>query len=185
MGRKKPPEAAAGHDTLVLRTKTLLASMAHGRTDRTSRRAEIPPPEEAALRAAPQRGVAAEGGRPPLWTPLVEESQPSGLSSPYTHAPCWLKVSLSSKLRRRPPQLPPAVLFGQKLGQGWKFVKTCPILKVLRKGFSIVENLSGLCGNIFSLFRKPQLYFGEKSQNWSNYNNFTDFPYCPCLSVQC
>ena len=51
-GRKKPPEAAAGHDTLVLRTKTLLAGMAHGRADRTSRRAEIPPPEEAALRAA-------------------------------------------------------------------------------------------------------------------------------------
>ena len=47
-GRKKTPEAAAGHDALVLRTKTLLASMAHERTDRTSRRAEIPPPEEAA-----------------------------------------------------------------------------------------------------------------------------------------
>ena len=46
LGRKKPPEAAAGHDTLVLRTKTLLAGMAHGRADRTSRRAEIPPPEE-------------------------------------------------------------------------------------------------------------------------------------------
>ena len=59
LGRKKPPEAAAGHDTLVLRTKTLLAGMAHGRADRTSRRAEIPPPEEAALRAAPQRGAAA------------------------------------------------------------------------------------------------------------------------------
>ena len=86
-GRKKTPEAAAGHDTLVLRTKTLLAGMAHGRADRTSRRAEIPPPEEAALRAAPQRGAAASGSRPPLWTPLVEESQPSGLSGPYTHAP--------------------------------------------------------------------------------------------------
>ena len=48
MGRKKTPEAAAGHDTLVLRTETLLAGMAHGRADRTSRRAEIPPPEEAA-----------------------------------------------------------------------------------------------------------------------------------------
>ena len=70
-GRKKTPEAAAGHDTLVLRTKTLLASMAHECTDRTSRRAEIPPPEEAALRAAPQREAAAFGGRPPLWTPLA------------------------------------------------------------------------------------------------------------------
>ena len=114
LGRKKPPGAAAGHDTLVLRTKTLLAGMAHERTDRTSRRAEIPPPEEAALRAAPQRRAAAFGGRPPLWTPLVEESQPSGLSGPYAHAPCWLKVSLSLKLRCRAPQLPPAALFGQK-----------------------------------------------------------------------
>ena len=42
-GRAKPPEAAAGHDTLVLRTEA---------------------PEEAALRAAPQRGAAAFGGRP-------------------------------------------------------------------------------------------------------------------------
>ena len=58
-GRKKTPEAAAGHDNLVLRTKTLLASMAHECTERTSRRAEVPPPEEAALRAAPQRGAAA------------------------------------------------------------------------------------------------------------------------------
>ena len=66
-GRKKPPEAAAGHDTLVLRTKTLLAGMAHGRADRTSRRAEIPPPEEAALRAAPQRGAAAEALGGLLW----------------------------------------------------------------------------------------------------------------------
>ena len=123
LGWKKPPKAAAGHDTLVLRTKTLLACMAHGRADRTSRRAEIPPPEEAALRAAPQRGAAAFGGRPPLWTPLVEESQPSGLSGPYAHGPCWLKVSLSLKLRCRAPQLPPAVLFGQKTGQGRKLIK--------------------------------------------------------------
>ena len=34
--------------------------------DLTIRRAEIPPPEEAALRAAPQRGAAAFGGRPPF-----------------------------------------------------------------------------------------------------------------------
>ena len=77
-GQKKSTEAAAGHNTLVLRTKTLLASMAHERMDLTSRRAEIPPPEEAALRA--------EGGRPPLRTPLVEESPPSGLSGQYAHA---------------------------------------------------------------------------------------------------
>ena len=83
LGRKKPPEAAAGHDTLVLRTKTLLAGMAHGRADRTSRRAEIPPPEESTKGGGRLRREA-----PP---PLVEESQPSGLSGPYAHAPCWLK----------------------------------------------------------------------------------------------
>ena len=115
-GRKKPPEAAAGHDTLVLTTKTLLASMAHEYTDRTNRRAEISPPEEAAPRT---KG----GGHPPLWTPLVEESQPSGFSGPYTHAPCWLKASLSLKPRCCAAQLPPAVCSRQTIGQGWKLVK--------------------------------------------------------------
>ena len=43
---EKTPDAAAGHNTLVLRKKTLLASMAHECTDRTSQRAETPPPEE-------------------------------------------------------------------------------------------------------------------------------------------
>ena len=38
-------EAAAGHSTLVLRKKTILASMAHECTNPKSRRAEIPPPE--------------------------------------------------------------------------------------------------------------------------------------------
>ena len=138
--------------------------MAHERMDRTSRRAEIPPPEEAALRAALQRRAAAEGGRPPLWTPLVEESQPSGLSGPYTHAPCWLKVSLSLKLRCRAPQLSPAVLSGQKNGQGRKFVKKIKIWKVLRMGLPIVENLSGLQESIFNLFRGHQLNFRQKSR---------------------
>ena len=57
-----------------------------------------------------------------MWTPLVEESQPSGLSGPYAHAPCWLKVSLSLKLRCRAPQLPPAVLSGPKIDL---FVSKC------------------------------------------------------------
>ena len=103
----KTSEAAAGHNTLVLRIKTFWASIAHERTDRTSRRAEVPTPEEAALRAAPQRGRPPSTAAPPLWTPLVEESQPSGLSSPHTHAPCWLKESFSLKLRCCAPQLPP------------------------------------------------------------------------------
>ena len=103
------------------------------------------------------------GGRPPLWTPLVEESQPSGLSGPHAHAPCRLKVSLSSKLRCRAPQLPPAVLFGQKIGQGRKLVKKVKIWKVLRMGLPIVEILSGLQESIFSLFRGPQLNSRKKN----------------------
>ena len=95
-GREKNAGGSCGAQHLSFKAKTLLASMAHERTDRTSRRAEIPPPEEAALRAAPQRRAAAFGGRPPLWTPLLEESQPSGLSGPYAHAPCWLKSSRAS-----------------------------------------------------------------------------------------
>ena len=95
--------------------------------------------------------------------PLVEESQPSGLSGPYTHAPCWLKVSLSLKLRCRAPQLPPAVFSGPKIGQGGKLVKKVKIWKVLRMGLPIVENLSGLQESIFSLFRRLQLHVGQKS----------------------
>ena len=97
--------------------------------------------------------------------PLVEESQPSGLSGPHAHAPCRLKVSLSLKLRCRAPQLPPAVLFGPKIGQGRKLVKKVKIWKVLRMGLPIVENLSGLQESIFSLSRRPQLHFGQKSKN--------------------
>ena len=36
--------------------------------------------------------------------------------------------------------------------------------KKIRMRFSIVENLSGLSGNIFSLFRRPQLHFNKKIQ---------------------
>ena len=120
---------------------------------------------------SPQRGAAAEGGRPPFVErreappPLVEESQPSGLSGPHAHAPCWLKVSLSLKLRCRAPQLPPAVFSGPKIGQGGKLVKKVKIWKVLRMGLPIVENLSGLQESIFSLSRRPQLHFGQKSEN--------------------
>ena len=88
-------------------------------------------------------------------SPLVEESQPSGLSGPYTQAPCRLKVSFSLKLRCCAPQLPPAVLFGQKIGQGRKLVKKVNILKVLRTGLPTVENLNGLQESILSLFRAP------------------------------
>ena len=48
-------------------------------------------------------------------------------------------------------------------------------VKVLRMEFSIVENLSGLQESIFSLSRGPQLHFGEKIENWSNFIKFIDF----------
>ena len=38
-------------------------------------------------------------------------------------------------------------------------------IKVSRMEFSIVEILSGLQESVFSLFRRPQLHFGEKSKN--------------------
>ena len=85
----------------ILRKKTLLASMAHecmDRTSWTSRGAEIPPPE--------RRWRFEE----------AEESQPSGLSRPNTHAPGWQKVSFSFKPRRCAPQLPPASFSDKKWG---------------------------------------------------------------------
>ena len=56
-------------------------------------------------------------------------------------------------------------------------------VKVLRMEFSIVENLSGLQENIFNLSRSPQLNFGEKSKNWSNFIKFIDFPPLPLFGV--
>ena len=49
--------------------------------------------------------------------------------------------------------------------------------------FSIVENLSGLQESIFNLSRGPQLHFGEKSKNWSNFIKFIDFPLFPVFGV--
>ena len=46
-----------------------------------------------------------------------------------------------------------------------KNLKIFKISKVLRMGLPIVENLSGLSGNIFSLSRIPQLHFNEQSKN--------------------
>ena len=56
-------------------------------------------------------------------------------------------------------------------------------VKVLRMEFSIVENLSGLQESIFSLSRSPQLHFGEKSKQMSNFIKFTDFPLFPLFGV--
>ena len=49
-------------------------------------------------------------------------------------------------------------------------------VKVLRMEFSIVESLSGLQENIFSLFRGPQLNSREKSKNWSNFIKLPPLP---------
>ena len=56
-------------------------------------------------------------------------------------------------------------------------------VKVLRMEFSIVENLSGLQESIFNLSRGPQVHFGEKSKNWSNFIKFIDFPPFPLFGV--
>ena len=45
---------------------------------------------------------------------------------------------------------------------GGEGVKNVEILEILGMGFSIVENLSGLCGIILNLFRGSQLNFGKK-----------------------
>ena len=49
--------------------------------------------------------------------------------------------------------------------------------------FSIVKNRSGPQESIFSLSRGPQLHFGEKSKNWSNFIKFIDFPPFPLFGV--
>ena len=126
--------------------------MVHECTDRTSRRAEIPFPEEST-----KRWAAAEGGRPPCGAARSAAScggglSASGVSGPYTHAPCWLEASVSLKLRCCVPQL--ASSFGPKIGQGRKLVKKVKEMKALRMGLPAVENLSGLQEIIFSLSRR-------------------------------
>ena len=64
-----------------------------------------------------------------------------------------------------------------------KNLKTFKIVKVLRMGLSIVENLCGLSGNIFSPSRIPELHFNKKSNKLSNYIKFIDFPLFPLFGV--
>ena len=68
-------------------------------------------------------------------------------------------------------------------GPRLKWSKNDEKVKVLRMEFSIVENLSGLQESIFNLSRGPQLHFGEKSKNWSNFIKFIDFPPFPLFGV--
>ena len=48
-------------------------------------------------------------------------------------------------------------------------------------GLPIVENLSGLCGNLFSLLKRPQLHFRNKSKKCLIILNLLIFTYSPCL----
>ena len=88
--------------------------------------------------------------------------------------------------------MPPLSHSQDGLGQGWLRLKWAKgqfwskideKVKVLRMEFSIVENLSGLQESIFNLSRGPQLHFGEKSKNWSNFIKFIDFPPFPLFGV--
>ena len=60
-------------------------------------------------------------------------------------------------------------------------VKQVKIRKVLRMGLPIVENLSGLCGNVVNLFRRPQLHFGKKKKT-KKMSNFIKLPPLPLLA---
>ena len=91
-----------------------------------------------------------------------------------------------------PPQLQPAIASQDGLGQGglrlkWAkgqfWSKIDEKIKVLRMSLPIVESLSGLQESIFNLSRGPQLHFGEKSKNWSNFIKFIDFPPFPLFGV--
>ena len=70
-----------------------------------------------------------------------------------------------------------------KLAKGRFGSKNYEKIKVLRMGLPIVENLSGPQESTFNLSRAPQLHFGEKSKNWSNFIKFIDFPPFPLFGV--
>ena len=94
----------------------------------------------------------------------------------------FLGSSLASGLARTPGWPWPRVAKAE-MGQGSIWVQNDEKVKVLRMEFSIVENLSGLQESIFNLSRGPQLHFGEKSKNLSNFIKFTDFPPFPLFGV--
>ena len=50
-------------------------------------------------------------------------------------------------------------------------------------GLPIVENLSGLCGNIFGLFRRPNSILVKNPKKIANYIKLTDFPLFPLFGV--
>lgn len=56
-------------------------------------------------------------------------------------------------------------IYGCHLVEVWSRSEVGRKVRILRMGFSIVENLSGPCGGIFSLLRSPQLRFREKNKN--------------------
>ena len=71
-----------------------------------------------------------------------------------------------------------------KVGSWSKKSKFDKKMKVLRMSLPIlVESLSGLQESIFNLSRGPQLHFGGKSKNWSNFIKLIDFPPFPLFGV--
>ena len=72
------------------------------------------------------------------------------------------------KIIRNPENQVLIKIYGWHLGEIWsrsEVGKKVKNWKVLRMGLPIVENLSGLQESIFSLSRRPQLHFGQKSEN--------------------
>ena len=76
-----------------------------------------------------------------------------------------------------------------EFGQGWKLVKKINISNVLIMVLPTVENLNGLCGNIYcinwcsSRFGSPQLHLGKYEINRIvlKFSHFPNYPRYPCL----
>ena len=95
----------------------------------------------------------------------------------------FLDLSKSSDIKKIRSLIRYMVGIWSKFGQGQKLVNKIKIWKVLRMGLPIVENVSVPQESIFSLFRGPQLHFGEQSKNWLNFIKFIDFPLFPLFGV--
>ena len=69
----------------------------------------------------------------------------------------------------------------EELAELWK-VKKSEIFKMIRMGFSIVENLSGFSGSMFSLFRSPPFQFPYRIKKWSDFTGmfFSQIPPMGC-----
>lgn len=59
---------------------------------------------------------------------------------------------------------------------GKELVEKVGILKDLRMGLPTMETLSGLCGDMFSLFRTPKSIMGNKQKHIQFYQMFRSSP---------